>query len=174
MEYPDHGGPNKVKKYYRICVDGKQRLTSLIKFMDGRIGVWDNMRPAKKWLLFPSQTKTQIKQLLIVRIRYYTHPIVNGVEQPSAHLILPEKTKDFFRLRTFCCYEYNDLPESVEENMFQLVQRGMPLTPAEKLRALSTTWAVFAKQYEQDYAKVVNCKCKGIQSCNMKGTLMLP
>jgi hypothetical protein len=44
--------------------------------------------------------------------------------------------------------------------MFQLVQRGMPLTPAEKMRALSTKWAVFAKQYEEDYAMVVNCKCK--------------
>jgi uncharacterized protein with ParB-like and HNH nuclease domain len=50
MEYPDQGGPKKVKKYYRICVDGKQRLTSLIKFMDGRIGVWDSSNPPKKWL----------------------------------------------------------------------------------------------------------------------------
>jgi hypothetical protein len=48
--------------------------------------------------------------------------------------------------------------------MFQLVQRGMPLTPAEKMRALSTKWAVFGKQYEEDYAMVVNCKCKYMQT----------
>jgi uncharacterized protein with ParB-like and HNH nuclease domain len=53
MEYPEHGGPNKVKKYYRICVDGKQRLTSLIKFMDGLIGVFDSCHPPKKWFLSP-------------------------------------------------------------------------------------------------------------------------
>jgi hypothetical protein len=54
MEYPENGGLNKVKKYYRICVDGKQRLSSLIKFMDGRIGVLDSSHPPKKWsLLLP-------------------------------------------------------------------------------------------------------------------------
>jgi hypothetical protein len=42
--------------------------------------------------------------------------------------------------------------------MFQLVQRGVPLTPAERMRALSTNWAAFAKKYEQDYPQVVNRK----------------
>jgi hypothetical protein len=42
--------------------------------------------------------------------------------------------------------------------MFQLVQRGMPLTPAEKMSALSTNWALFAKKYELDYPKIVNCR----------------
>lgn len=42
--------------------------------------------------------------------------------------------------------------------MFQLVQRGIALTPAEKMRAMSTEWAVFAKQYEDDYILIVNCK----------------
>lgn len=42
--------------------------------------------------------------------------------------------------------------------MFQLVQRGMPLTPAEKLRAMSTNWATFGKKYEADYPRVINRK----------------
>ena len=42
--------------------------------------------------------------------------------------------------------------------MFQLVQRGVALTPAEKMRAMSTEWATFAKQYEDDYPLVINCK----------------
>jgi hypothetical protein len=130
----------------------------------GGLASWTVPTHPRNGLYSLLQMQAQTKQLLIGSIRFYTHPIVNGVEQPSSHLILPEKTKDFFRLRTFCCYEYSDLPESVEENMFQLVQRGMPLTPAEKMRALSTKWAVFGKQYEEDYAMVVNCKHKDIQS----------
>lgn len=42
--------------------------------------------------------------------------------------------------------------------MFQLVQRGIALTPAEKMRAMSTEWAIFTKQYEDDYTLIVNCK----------------
>ncbi len=44
-----------------------------------------------------------------------------------------------------------------EETMFQLVQRGLALTPAEKMRAMSTDWANFTKQYEDDYSLIVNC-----------------
>jgi len=58
--------------------------------------------------------------------------------------------------RKICGYEYKDLPKDVEENMFQLVQRGITLTPAEKMRAKSTEWAQFAKQYEEDYSIIVN------------------
>lgn len=42
--------------------------------------------------------------------------------------------------------------------MFQLVQRGITLTQAEKMRAMSTEWATFTKQYEDDYNLIVNCK----------------
>lgn len=39
----------KEVKHVRICVDGKQRLTSLYKFMRGEIGFFDNSHPPKKW-----------------------------------------------------------------------------------------------------------------------------
>lgn len=61
-------------------------------------------------------------------------------------------------------YEYEGLSEAVEENMFQLVQRGVPLTPAERMRALSTEWANFAKKYEDDYSKIVNRKCSDVEA----------
>lgn len=90
--------------------------------------------------------------------RYYDYPRDDkGNRVPNNHNILPQKTKKVFERRTFCCYEYNELKPQLEENMFQLVQRGMPLTPAEKLRAMSTNWANFAKQYEQDYPSVIAC-----------------
>ncbi|KFY35556.1 hypothetical protein V494_05816 [Pseudogymnoascus sp. VKM F-4513 (FW-928)] len=134
METMDDG--TESMRHYRICVDGKQRLTSLQKFMEGKVGVTDSSHPPKKW--------------------FFCHPIVDGVEKHSNHNILPQKTKEFFESRMFCCYEYQKLMPSVEETMFQLVQRGMPLTPAEKMRALSTPWANFAKQYEIDYPAVLS------------------
>jgi uncharacterized protein with ParB-like and HNH nuclease domain len=42
------GGKKKIK-YTRICVDGKQRLTSIQKFMNGHIGFFDSNHPSKKW-----------------------------------------------------------------------------------------------------------------------------
>ena len=42
--------------------------------------------------------------------------------------------------------------------MFQLVQRGIALTPAEKMRAMSTEWAIFARKYEDDYSLILNRK----------------
>jgi len=83
--------------------------------------------------------------------------VTNGQESYSNHIIMPAAVKNFFKKRTLCCYEYNELPQETEENMFQLVQRGIALTPAEKMRAKSTEWAAFAKQYEEDYSIIVNC-----------------
>jgi hypothetical protein len=83
---------------------------------------------------------------------------MNGREVASTRNILPKAVKDFFRDQFFCCYEYEELSLDTEETMFQLVQRGIALTPAEKMRAMSTEWAAFAKQYEDDYILIVNCK----------------
>ncbi|RDL37016.1 uncharacterized protein BP5553_04449 [Venustampulla echinocandica] len=122
--------------YTRICVDGKQRLTSVHKFMTGQIGFFDSNSPQKKW--------------------YYCHPTFFGRESFSNHNILPKAVKDFFISQAFCCYEYTELKLETEETMFQLVQRGIALTPAEKMRAMSTEWATFTKQYEDDYTLIVN------------------
>jgi hypothetical protein len=90
--------------------------------------------------------------------RFYCHPKVNGVETISNHNILPTAVKEFFLKKYFCIYEYNELDVETEETMFQLVQRGVALTPAEKMRAMSTEWATFAKKYEDDYPMIVNCE----------------
>ncbi|KAG4033818.1 hypothetical protein MFRU_004g03210 [Monilinia fructicola] len=127
----------KEVKHVRICVDGKQRLTSLYKFMNGEIGFLDNSHPPKKW--------------------YYCHPTVDGVVTPtSSRNICPDGLKKFFDEKVFCCYEYDHLIQETEETMFQLVQRGIALSPAEKMRAMSTEWARFTRLYEDDYAMVIN------------------
>ncbi|ESZ98446.1 hypothetical protein SBOR_1108 [Sclerotinia borealis F-4128] len=127
----------KEVKHMRICVDGKQRLTSLYKFMSGEIGFLDTSHPPKKW--------------------YYCHPTIDGVVTPtSGRNICPEGLKKFFDEKIFCCYEYDHLTQENEETMFQLVQRGIALSPAEKMRAMSTKWARFTRLYEEDYSMVIN------------------
>jgi hypothetical protein len=95
--------------------------------------------------------------------RYYCHPIVDGREVASNRNVLPRAVKEFFQNQFFCCYEYEELSTDTEETMFQLVQRGIALTPAEKMRAMSTEWAAFAKQYEDDYVLIVNCKSRKVR-----------
>ncbi|KAL2069350.1 hypothetical protein VTL71DRAFT_15688 [Oculimacula yallundae] len=124
------------ERFTRTCVDGKQRLTSIWKFMNGSIGFFDTNSPSKKW--------------------YFRHPIVDGRIQISNRNILPNAVKKFFETQFFCCYEYEELTPDSEETMFQLVQRGIALTPAEKMRAMSTEWATFTRQYEDDYQLIVN------------------
>ncbi len=124
------------ERYTRTCVDGKQRLTSIWKFMKGNIGFFDTNSPSKKW--------------------FFCHPIVDGRIQISNRNILPNAVKKFFETQFFCCYEYEDLTADTEETMFQLVQRGIALTPAEKMRAMSTEWATFTRQFEDDYELIVN------------------
>ncbi len=36
-------------KILRVCVDGKQRLTSIWKFMRGEIGFFDSGKTQRKW-----------------------------------------------------------------------------------------------------------------------------
>lgn len=93
---------------------------------------------------------------LIIIHRYYANPVQNGKKSTTSLNILPEEMKKFFMSRFFICYEYNELSQSTEEEMFQLVQRGIALTPAEKMRAMSTEWANFARKYEEDYTLVLN------------------
>ncbi|QSZ36674.1 hypothetical protein DSL72_006555 [Monilinia vaccinii-corymbosi] len=127
----------KEVKHMRICVDGKQRLTSLYKFMSGEIGFLDNSHPPKKW--------------------YYCHPTIDGVVTPTrGRNICPDGLRKFFDEKVFCCYEYDHLIQETEETMFQLVQRGIALSAAEKMRAMSTEWARFTRLYEDDYAMVIN------------------
>ncbi|CZT50880.1 uncharacterized protein RSE6_11948 [Rhynchosporium secalis] len=124
------------ERFTRTCVDGKQRLTSIYKFMSGTIGFFDTNVPSKKW--------------------YFCHPKVDGRIQISNRNILPNAVKTHFENQFFCCYEYEELTPDSEETMFQLVQRGIALTPAEKMRAMSTEWATFTRQYEDDYQLIVN------------------
>ena len=101
---------------------------------------------------------SSVNSIITILFRYYQPPASNGKRINSTLSILPEDMKKFFLSRFFICYEYNELSQSTEEEMFQLVQRGIALTPAEKMRAMSSEWATLARKYEDDYSLILNRK----------------
>ncbi|OWP02851.1 hypothetical protein B2J93_1305 [Marssonina coronariae] len=107
---------------------------SVKRFIKGTIGFFDTNAPQKNWHLY--------------------HPVIDGRIQICNRNVLPNAVKKFFETRFFCCYEYEDLTADTEKTMVQLVQRGIALTPAEKMRAMSTKWAMFIRQFEDDYALI--------------------
>ncbi|KAI6000605.1 hypothetical protein EDD15DRAFT_2193192 [Pisolithus albus] len=111
----------------RVCVDGKQRLTSIQKFLDGLIPlcfvVIDFERGDRD-----SRSK---------RSFWY----VRSEQQKTTRLEIPETWKRQFADTRITCVEYRDLAPGTEREIFQRVQLGMTLTAAEKLQAISSSWA---------------------------------
>lgn len=66
--------------------------------------------------------------------------------------------QEHLKTQAFCCYEYEQLTLEIEETMFQLVQKGVTMTAAEKWRSLSTPWAMYAKDMELRFHTVVGCE----------------
>ncbi|VDB86657.1 unnamed protein product [Peniophora sp. CBMAI 1063] len=94
----------------RTCIDGKQRLTSIQKFMDGLIYHRDPDNARDKY--------------------YFTNPVKNAAQ-------LPGKYKNLFGTKQIVCIEYFDLDENDEREIFRRVQLGMALNDAEKMKALA-------------------------------------
>ncbi|KAI0644548.1 hypothetical protein C8Q79DRAFT_1001865 [Trametes meyenii] len=112
-----HDGEGEIRR----CVDGKQRLTSIQKFIDGQVSSHFNMHKhydtGKSWWYRPGpSTKKGSRQLV------------------------PDHWKRDFARKTMTCIEYHGLDETLERDIFQRVQLGMPLTAAEKLQAIHSPW----------------------------------
>ncbi|KAF8514206.1 hypothetical protein BU17DRAFT_52702 [Hysterangium stoloniferum] len=95
----------------RVCVDGKQRLTSIQRFIDGM----------------------SISLCWIIKKYWYTRS-----DSQHTRLLLPEAYRKQFQNKQITCVEYTDLPPGTERDIFQRVQLGMSLTVAEKLQAVSS------------------------------------
>ncbi|KAG9015874.1 hypothetical protein FRB90_004334, partial [Tulasnella sp. 427] len=108
----------------RICIDGKQRLTSLQRFVDGLIPHIDADDKKKHWF--------------------------RDGEGPKRS-ILPEWLRNAFKQKQLVCIEYYDLDSMWEREIFQRVQLGMPLLPAERMAAHVGPWAIFATTIKQEY-----------------------
>ncbi|EPQ57689.1 hypothetical protein GLOTRDRAFT_37727, partial [Gloeophyllum trabeum ATCC 11539] len=115
--------PDEDGELVRICVDGKQRLTSIQKFFDGQVCHSDPVT-GKNW--------------------YYTSP----ENLKSNRLEVPDYWKRVFAQKQIICAEYRNLTPAMEREIFQRVQLGMALTAAEKLQAISSPWGSWISQLQ--------------------------
>ncbi|CAL1701804.1 unnamed protein product [Somion occarium] len=111
----------------RVCIDGKQRLTSIWRFMEGHIP-YKNPATGEKF--------------------YFRDTAAKKVGR-----VLPEKYKNIFRMKTLVCIEYDRLSGDDEREIFQRVQLGMALTPAEKMQAINTKRATFIRELSAKFVQ---------------------
>ncbi|POW08590.1 hypothetical protein PSHT_09477 [Puccinia striiformis] len=117
-----HGKKRKAKW---VCMDGKQRLTSIQLFYDGVIP-W-NSKP-KEQLFF--------KQ--------------SDPPSPSRKLLTSDQ-QDLFKRRALTAAMYDKLTEIQERDIFRLVQEGKPLTTGEKMQACSGVWGEYVTELVEQY-----------------------
>ncbi|KAG6890539.1 hypothetical protein C0992_000799 [Termitomyces sp. T32_za158] len=124
--HPAEDDPNEE---VRVCVDGKQRLTSIQKFCDGQIPFKDPKSKKQWWFTLPQSSRTVKAEL-------------------------PEIHRERFLDHLLTCVEYRNLAPGAEHEVFQRVQMGMILTAAEKLQALSSPWAHWIRELERRHVGV--------------------
>ncbi|QRW21728.1 mitochondrial intermembrane space import and assembly protein [Rhizoctonia solani] len=99
----------------KVCIDGKQRLTSIHRFMDGYIPLKVD---GKSWFYQTRGNK-------------------------AAKKVIPNGWKKQFASKQLIVVEFADLSDATERDIFQRVQLGMALNEAEKQKAISSptvTW----------------------------------
>ncbi|KAF1966281.1 hypothetical protein BU23DRAFT_330932 [Bimuria novae-zelandiae CBS 107.79] len=116
--------PDGGSKFKLVCIDGKQRLSSVSNFVKGIIPCSD-YRGEKWWFCDSSQ-------------------------KGKKNVLSPDAQKAFLE-NDFVTFEYTNLSRMQEEDMFGRVQMGVPLSAAEKLRAQSGPWQELAKMFVTDF-----------------------
>ena len=116
-----------------ICVDGKQRLSSIKAFIEGSIPCRDAEN----------------------RFWYFCSPKPNQDGKSNKRNILPSHIQKQFTQKILVCTEIVDLSPTQEEDLFSRVQLGLPLNSAERMRAKSGPWNDLARLFEQDFQEVV-------------------
>ncbi|KAH7561929.1 hypothetical protein BM1_03033 [Bipolaris maydis] len=107
-----------------VCVDGKQRLSSVRAFAKGMIPCHDHK--GEKWW-FCEAPGTNHKRSL------------------------PLETQKLFLEKEFVTFQFSELTQEQEEDLFARVQMGVQLSAAEKIRAKSGPWQELAKLFVQDF-----------------------
>ncbi|KAH7886787.1 hypothetical protein F5I97DRAFT_1050037 [Phlebopus sp. FC_14] len=105
----------------RTCIDGKQRLTSVQRFLDGQVHK-DSFTNEKLWFK-PNITSPRRK-------------------------LLPQYLRTQFLNKQVVCVEYTDLNDDQEREIFQRVQLGVALTPAERLQAIVGPWSTIIREIQ--------------------------
>ncbi|CAE6517859.1 unnamed protein product [Rhizoctonia solani] len=108
----------------RVCIDGKQRLTSIFRQL--------TTAPRSSSFLEGQVYKDG-------GVSYYFQQL-----DPSKHCrLLPDNLKRQFRNKTMICVEYRDLSGAAERDIFQRVQMGMALTTGETFQSYDGPVAKF-------------------------------
>ncbi|KAJ3869502.1 hypothetical protein EV359DRAFT_76621 [Lentinula novae-zelandiae] len=133
----------------KTCIDGKQRLTSIQRFMDGLIPRL--FLPSNEILDFIShhsplcvQTKTREKL-------WFKKDPSESPKNAAKRKILPDKYRQMFSNKQVVCVEYSGLTDADERDIFQRVQLGMALTSAEKLHVITTPRARFIRDLLEEF-----------------------
>ncbi|CAG8730017.1 14570_t:CDS:2 [Ambispora leptoticha] len=120
------------KRFMRVCIDGKQRLTSIKRFIDNEI---PHVNPSDK-----SKEKS-----------YYSK------SKSGKSRTLTQLEREMFDCSEFVCVvEYYSLTLNQEQEIFSRVQLGMPLTPAEKLQAISSPISEYAHEIFSTYPSLAS------------------
>ncbi|TFK19224.1 hypothetical protein FA15DRAFT_697665 [Coprinopsis marcescibilis] len=77
--------------------------------------------------------------------------------------IIPDKLRRVFAGKQIVCVEYQDITENDEREIFQRVQLGMALTPAEKLQVINTPRVAFVRSLQN-----LHIKDGGLSSANLE------
>lgn len=88
--------------------------------------------------------------------------------------VLPSVTKARFLQTEILCVEYDSLGPEQEEDLFSRVQLGVPLTPAEKLKASTGEWQTYTAEIESTYANLMNCRRLPKSVENISTNIMKP
>ncbi|KAJ4368962.1 hypothetical protein N0V83_006044 [Neocucurbitaria cava] len=110
-----------------VCVDGKQRLSSVRAFIKGMIPCHDH-RGEKWW--FCEMPGTRRKR------------------------VLSEEAQKLFLAKEFVSFEFTDLSPEQEEDLFARVQMGVQLSLAEKMRASTGPWQELARLFVVDFPTI--------------------
>ncbi|EIW73182.1 hypothetical protein M231_07438 [Tremella mesenterica] len=108
----------------RVCIDGKQRCSSIARFMNGEIPFLAPKSKQKYWYT------------------NYGNP---------RHKLLPEALRRRFDQIVLQVVEYDNLPEDMQRDIFQRVQLGMALSAAEKLQAIPGPWSAWILELQKKY-----------------------
>ncbi|CAB4472781.1 hypothetical protein RhiirA5_472975 [Rhizophagus irregularis] len=117
------------KRWVRVCIDGKQRLTSIRKFINNEI---PHINPSSGY----------------ANKRFYK----SSNDKDS----LTDSERELFECSEFICVEYYDLTLQQEQEIFSRVQLGIALTPAERLQAISSPIADFAHAIHNQYSTTLS------------------
>ncbi|KAI4695092.1 uncharacterized protein J4E84_001717 [Alternaria hordeiaustralica] len=110
-----------------VCVDGKQRLSSVRAFVKGMIPCHDHK--GEKWWFCETPSNKRKK-------------------------VLPSDIQKSFLEKDFVAFQFAELTPVQEEDLFARVQMGVQLTLAERMRAKQGPWQELAKLFVEDFPMI--------------------